>query len=337
MRTHCPTQWTPTRQPHAQAPPGTTAAERGGQWEGCPHQKIPRGPITPELQPREWPEQAPTAWGFPRHLHHLEKQTPRSLGRTPRPKTPTTTKWRDHMGSPTPSTSWTGINPWPLNSSLSMYCPRTNTALRLGRAPWPGLANVLEDRTLSPFPTPRRAVNLPSTSNNDPSSDTDTLINNDVPEQIRIRLDVSDNVDPEDQRTPRELLLLETRGEEDPFNVNGPDFEWPELTPVDREIIGATRVTAWEFWQWDIEDWTTNHHPPGPWESMDLSTLAVEWGERLNAPNATPLVEQLNANAQREIWDPALGRRLSQLWPRTADKQSTLEHALSCIVWQERP
>ncbi len=57
-------------------------------------------------------------------------------------------------GTPTPSTSWTGINPWPLNSSLSMYRPHTNVAPQLGRAPWPGLANVLEDRTLSPSPPP---------------------------------------------------------------------------------------------------------------------------------------------------------------------------------------
>ncbi len=47
---------------------------------------------------------------------------------------------------------------------------------------------------------------------------------------------------------------------------------------------------------------------------MDLY-LAIEQGERLDAPDAMPLVEQLNANAQREIWDPAPGQRLSQLRP----------------------
>ncbi len=69
---------------------------------------------------------------------------------------------------------------------------------------------------------------------------------------------------------------------------------------------------------------------------MDLY-LAIERGEQLDAPDATPLVEQLNANAQREIWDPAPGRRLSHLQPQTADEQDALEHALSCLVWQERP
>ncbi len=100
------------------------------------------------------------------------------------------------------------------------------------------------------FPTPRRAIGLPSTSNNDPSqiSDTDTLVDHDVPEQIQIHPDVPHDIEPDkDQRTPRELLLLETQGEEDPFNVDRPDFEWPELAPVDREIMGATRATAWEF------------------------------------------------------------------------------------------
>ncbi len=61
---------------------------------------------------------------------------------------------RGTFGIPTPSTSWTGINPWPLSSSLSTYCPHTDAAPRLGRAPWPALADVLEDRTLSPSPPP---------------------------------------------------------------------------------------------------------------------------------------------------------------------------------------
>ncbi len=67
-----------------------------------------------------------------------------------------------------------------------------------------------------PFPTPHRAIGLPSTSNDDPAqtSDTDTLVDWDIPEQIRIRPDVpediptslADNDDPnEDQRTSREL------------------------------------------------------------------------------------------------------------------------------------
>ncbi len=124
-----------------------------------------------------------------------------------------------------------------------------------GAAPWLGRVPMARTRqhfgrtNPVPFPTPRQAIGLSSTSNDDPgqSSDTDTLINNDVPEQIRIRPDIPNDIDPEDQRTPRELLLLETRGEEDPFNVDGPDFEWPELTLVDQEIMGAARATAWEF------------------------------------------------------------------------------------------
>ncbi len=119
-----------------------------------------------------------------------------------------------------------------------------------------------------PFPIPRRAISLPSTSNNDPTttSDTDTLINEDVPKAIRIQppIHIPRDIDPdEDQRTPRELLRLEHRGEEVPFNVDGPDFEWPELAPVDREIMGQARATAWEFRRRDVEDRTTNHLP-GP-------------------------------------------------------------------------
>ncbi len=47
-----------------------------------------------------------------------------------------------------------------------------------------------------PFPTPRRAIGLPSTSNDDPdqTSDTDTLIDRDIPEQIRIHPDIPEDI-----------------------------------------------------------------------------------------------------------------------------------------------
>ncbi len=69
--------------------------------------------------------------------------------------------------------------------------------------------------------------------------------------------------------------------------------------------MGKAGVAAWEMQRLNVKNRTTNHLP-GPRESMDLY-LAVERGEPLNAPDTTPLIEQLNANAQREIWDPAPG------------------------------
>ncbi len=65
-----------------------------------------------------------------------------------------------------------------------------------------------------PFPTLHRAIGLPSTSNDDPTttSDTNTLVNEDIPEAIRVQPppDVPRDIDPdEDQRNPRELLGLE--------------------------------------------------------------------------------------------------------------------------------
>ncbi len=164
-----------------------------------------------------------------------------------------------------------------------------------------------------PFPTPHRAIGLSSTSNDDPAqtSDTDTLVDRDIPEQIPIRPDVpediptslADNDDPnEDQRTSRELLLLETRGEEDVFNIDGPDFEWPKLSPVDREIMGVARTVAWEWRRHDIENRSTNGLP-GPREPIALF-LALNRGEPLGSPDAAPLSEWLELNANREIWDP---------------------------------
>ncbi len=191
-----------------------------------------------------------------------------------------------------------------------------------------------------PFPTPRRAIGLPSTSNDDPTSDTDTLVQGDIPEQIRIRPDVpmdvtTDEPDTIDERTSRELLALDHRGEEDPFNVDGPDFEWPELDEVDRDIMGAARSTAWEFRRRDVEDRAVDNIP-GPREPMAIY-LATNRGEPLDTPGALPLSERLERNANREIWDPAAGRRLLTLRPRTTEEQGALEHALACIVWQEAP
>ncbi len=197
-----------------------------------------------------------------------------------------------------------------------------------------------------PFPTSRRAIGLPSTSNDDPAqtSDTDTLVDRDIPEQIRICPDVPEDIPTrltvtnetnKDQRTSRDLLLLETRGEEDVFNIDGPDFEWPELSEVDREIMGVARTVAWEWRQHDVENRSTNGQP-GLREPMALY-LALNQGEPLGSPDATPLSERLELNANREIWDPTPGRRILTLRPRTADEQTALEDTLAGVVWQEHP
>ncbi len=59
----------------------------------------------------------------------------------------------------------------------------------------------------NPFPTPHQTIGLPSTSNDDPNttSDTNTLVNEDIPEAIRVQPppDVPRDIDPdEDQRSP---------------------------------------------------------------------------------------------------------------------------------------
>ncbi len=238
-------------------------------------------------------------------------------------------------GIHTPSTSSTGINLWPWNNNLSMPHRYTPAAPQLGRAPWSRLAHVLEERTgsLSPPPVELSVYHPLQTT----TSDTDTLVHSDIPKAIRIQPvpNVPRDIDPdEDQHTPRELLRLEHRGEEDPFNVDGPDFEWPKLAPIDREIMGAARATAREFRRHDIEDHATV--PLGPQRTMDLY-LALNRGEPLNDPGALPLNEQILANQERRVWDPAVGSWVRDLQPRTADEQSALEHALSCVVWQEGP
>ncbi len=77
--------------------------------------------------------------------------------------------------------------------------------------------------------------------------------------------------------------------------------------------MGAARATAWEFRRRDIEDRTTDGLP-GPREPMALF-LALNRGEPLDSPNAAPLSERLELNDNREVWDPAPGRRLHHLRP----------------------
>ncbi len=33
----------------------------------------------------------------------------------------------------------------------------------------------------------------------------------------------------------------------DPFNWEGPDYEWNALEQIDRDILGPERVEAWEL------------------------------------------------------------------------------------------
>ncbi len=79
------------------------------------------------------------------------------------------------------------------------------------------------------------------------------------------------------------------------------------------------RVTAWEFRRQDVEDRAVDGIP-GPREPMALY-LALNRGEPLGSPDAAPLSERLELNTNREIWDPAPGRRLLTLRPRTTDEQ----------------
>ncbi len=186
----------------------------------------------------------------------------------------------------------------------------------IGESTVAGTRRCLRRQNPVPFPTPRRAIGLPSTSNDDPAqtSDTDTLVDQDIPEQIGIHPDVPEDIPTsitnndeqgENQPTSRNLLRLDTRREEDVFNVDGPDFEWPELSEVDREIMGVARTVAWEWRRHDVENRSTNGQP-GPREPMALY-LALNRGEPLGSPDAAPLSERLELNANREIWDPAPG------------------------------
>ncbi|SJL16556.1 uncharacterized protein ARMOST_20082 [Armillaria ostoyae] len=76
---------------------------------------------------------------------------------------------------------------------------------------------------------------------------------------ITITTDDENNLDtlelplPDDDRDDSILHLPPLRRPDDPLNPDGLDYEWPELEPVDREILSPERSLAWEIRRDDVE------------------------------------------------------------------------------------
>ncbi len=169
--------------PRAPASAGTPTTTTGGRRRPPPRRRT-----------------GTTSLGTPKRFVSSTMRTTRTgtyrLGISPPPSLPGETETTTHgeyhptldpivsqptgrFGIPTPSTSWTGINPVaPEQQPVDVPPTYQRRPPRLGRAPWRELADVLEDRTQSLSPPPIELSVLPSTSNDDPAqtSDTDTLV-----------------------------------------------------------------------------------------------------------------------------------------------------------------
>ncbi len=246
-------------------------------------------------------------------------------------------------GTPTPSTSWTGTNPWPWSNNPSTLHPRISAVPRLGRAPWPGLAHILEDRTQSPSPPPvELSVYHPlqtTTWHRSPTpipSSTGTSLSRfeSAPTSPKISQPPSPTTSTPMKTSECHESPSSSRPEErrTPFNVDGPDFEWPELSDADRGIMGIARATAWEFRRRDVEDRTTDGPPPGPREPMAPLPRPQPRGAHSVLLTPLPYLSDSSSMPIARYGIPLRDEDYSTFDPQTADKQGALEHALTCIV-----
>ncbi len=127
--------------------------------------------------------------------------------------------------------------------------------------------------------------------------------------------------------------LIRTRRESDPLNPHSPDYDWPNLSQVDREILGPERVRAWELRQRDVDgrlEGCGRHSRPR--QSMDRF-LATHRGDPLVGTNIeAQITARIFANRDRSVFGPAFGGdRLDNLRPRTPLGQRLLENHLRAL------
>ncbi len=124
------------------------------------------------------------------------------------------------------------------------------------------------------------------------------------------------------------------RGEEDPFNVDGPDYEWPGLDDVDRDIMGITRATAWEFRRRDVEDRAVQrrsraHENPWPYTSpftgANPSTL----------PTPCPYPSAWSATPTGRYGTPPQGEGYLPFGPELLKSRALWNTPFACIIWQK--
>ncbi len=127
--------------------------------------------------------------------------------------------------------------------------------------------------------------------------------------------------------------FIRIRRGSDPLNPHSLDYDWPNLSQVDREIFGLERVRAWELRQRDVDgrlEGRDRHSRPR--QSMDRF-LATHRGDPLVGMNLeAQITARIFANRDRSVYRPAFGgNRLDNLRPRTPLEQRLLENHLRAL------
>ncbi|SJL11307.1 uncharacterized protein ARMOST_14710 [Armillaria ostoyae] len=222
----------------------------------------------------------------------------------------------------------------------------------------------VQPRPIMGFPTlPAGRIFIRPAANNDPWPDSDDdeagdhrappahrlppperfiLIDSDNEDLDALDPPRSDNGIPDDvsngsrppSPAPRPLALTYV-GREDPLNINGPDFEWNELSAIDILILGPHRVAAWELRRADVEDryqLSREGRTPMGWY------LAVERGDPIpRLGRDATIATRIYYNRNRTEFPPAPGYLLQgRRPPRTADAQLRLELALLELSARQR-
>ncbi len=133
--------------------------------------------------------------------------------------------------------------------------------------------------------------------------------------------------------TENEEPLVRVRRASDPLNPHAFDYDWPNLSQVDREILGPERVRAWELRQRDVDGRLERRgRHSRPRTSMDRF-LATHRGDPLVGTSIeAQITARIFANRDRSVHGPAFGgNRLNNLRPRTPLEQRLLENHLRAL------
>ncbi len=152
---------------------------------------------------------------------------------------------------------------------------------------------------------------------------------------------INDNDDngaatPAGARIEEPLPRLDHSGSTDPFNWEGPDYEWNSLEEIDERILGPERVEAWELRRADVEARTGRHHPHTR-EDMAYY-LATHRGVpfHFGEPSDSELMARAYANRNRELFRTHPGQRRPDLRERTQEEESILQGQLEILALPTR-
>ncbi len=135
-------------------------------------------------------------------------------------------------------------------------------------------------------------------------------------------------------RLKESIPRLDHSSTTNPFNTEGPDYEWNTLEQIDQEILGPEQVEAWELRRADVEARTDWQHR-GSREDMEYF-LATNRGApfHFSAPTDGELMARVYTTRNRELYCSHPGRRCPDLQARTEEEHRVLWNRLASLAWR---